>query len=70
MKRILVLLLGLAAVAWAVKFALEGTTGRNPGPTMQKQQLDNVRESAREIERQEQRHLDETLKKAGGANEP
>ena len=70
MKSVLALLLGLVAIAFAVKVMLEGTTGKSSEHTAQKRQLDNVREKTKEFERQEQKHIEDTLNKAGGADPP
>jgi hypothetical protein len=70
MKRVLILLLGFAAIAYAAKVMLEGTAGKNGEHTAQRQQLDNVREKTREFEREQQKHLEDALKKAGGAEHP
>jgi len=57
--KILVLVLGLAAVSFAVKFALSGTVGTDPASVSEpKRQLDNVRASAKEIELEQQRSAD------------
>lgn len=59
MIRILVLLLGLVAVAFAAKYALEGTTqtegtaASEPG-----RQLDSVRTKAKEFEAAQQQSAD------------
>ena len=63
MGRILTLLLGLVAVAFAVKLVLDGTTGRKD-QSAPKQQLDNVREKTRDVEKQMQKNVDEAMKKA------
>jgi hypothetical protein len=62
--KLIVLLLGLAAVAFAVKYALQGTTSSTDpaGVSQPKRQLDNVRSRAKELEREQQKQAD----KAGG----
>jgi hypothetical protein len=64
--KILVLLLGLAAVAFSVKFALSGTFSQSD-PTAEsrpKRQLDNVRSKARDLEVQQQKAADDLANKA------
>ena len=56
---LLVLLLGLAAMAFAVKYALQGTTSADPaGVSRPKRQLDNVRSRAKELEKEQQQQAD------------
>ena len=57
LTKLIVLLLGLAAVAFAVKYALEGP--KPAAHTAPKQQLDNVRDKAHDLERQLQKAADE-----------
>ena len=58
--RILVLLLGLAAVAFAVRTARTGTAGRDTSAqSAPKRQLDNVRQRAKELEREQQKAADD-----------
>jgi DNA-binding GntR family transcriptional regulator len=58
--KILVLLLGLAAVAFAVRTALTGTAGRDTAAhSAPRRQLDNVRERAKELEREQQKAVDD-----------
>lgn len=65
MAKLLVLLLGLAIVAWAAKTELDGTAGRTAAVhTRPREQLDNVRKAARQIEVDAQRRADETEKEA------
>lgn len=63
--KLLVLLLGLAAVAFAAKYAL---TGGAPDPasgaTQPKRQLDNVRSKSKELERLQQQQADDVAKKS------
>ena len=67
MGRILALVLGLAVLAFAAKLMLTGTAARDPaGPTQPKRQLDNVRSRARELEREQQKNVDEMARKADG----
>jgi hypothetical protein len=64
--KILVLLLGLAAVAFAVRTALTGTAGRDDAVhSAPKRQLDNVRERAKELEREHQKAADDLARKMG-----
>ena len=65
MGRLLALVLGLAALAFAAKHMLTGTTTRDPsGPTEPKRQLDNVRTRARQLEREQQKAADAVARKA------
>jgi len=62
--KILVLLLGLAAVAFAVRTALTGTAGRDSAAhSAPKRQLDNVRERAKELEREQQKAADDLARR-------
>ena len=64
MGRILALVLGLAALAFAAKYMLTGTAAHDPaGPTQPKRQLDNVRTRAKELEREQQKNADEMARK-------
>jgi len=59
MARILALVLGLAIVAFTVKFALERAVGSDPATlSAPKQQLDSVRERAKELGAEMQRNAD------------
>ena len=61
----LVLIIGLAIVAFAVKTQLAGTAVGNPnGPSQPKRQLDNVRNRAGELEREQQKAADDIANKA------
>jgi CHASE3 domain sensor protein len=66
--KLLVLILGLAAVAFAAKYALEGGARANAdsvnGASAPKRQLDNVRSKAKELEKEQQRQADDVAKKA------
>jgi DNA-binding GntR family transcriptional regulator len=58
--KILALLLGLAALAFAVRTALTGTAGRDTAAqSAPKRQLDNVRQRAKELEREQQKAADD-----------
>jgi hypothetical protein len=62
---IIVLLLGLAIVAFVVKTQLAGTATGNPNqPTQAKRQLDTVRNRAAELEREQQKAADDIARKA------
>jgi hypothetical protein len=62
---IIVLLLGLAIVAFVVKTQLEGTAVGNPNqPTQAKRQLDSVRNRAGELTREQQKAIDDIANKA------
>jgi len=59
--KLLVLVLGLAVVAFAVKYALSSTLGGESdraGISEPKRQLDSVRARARELEQEQQRSAD------------
>ncbi len=65
--KLLVLLMGLAAVAFAAKYALTGGAADSPTEaTRPKRQLDNVRAKAKELERLQQQQADDVAKKADG----
>ena len=67
MGRILALVLGLAALAFAAKTMLSGTAaGSSPGPTQPKRQLDSVRVRAKQLEREQQRAADRIAGQADG----
>jgi hypothetical protein len=62
--KILVLLLGLVAIAFAVRTALTGTVGRDTAAhSAPKRQLDNVRERAKELEREQQKAADDLARR-------
>jgi len=65
MMRILVLVLGLVVIAFAVKYELAGTTrtAADAEHTRPRQQLDNVRLKAHQLEQDDQRRNDDLLKK-------
>ncbi len=65
--RLLILVLGLAAVAYAVKYALQDTAARDSATAASrpKRQLDNVREKARELEREQQKAADDVAAQSG-----
>jgi hypothetical protein len=61
--RLLALIIGLAAVAFAVKYVLEGTIRDNKAAhTQPRQQLDNVRDKAHDLERQMQKAADDAAR--------
>ncbi|HKC61717.1 MAG TPA: hypothetical protein VKB92_16635 [Myxococcales bacterium] len=65
MGRLLALVLGLAALAFAAKVMLAGTAVGNPaGPSEPKRQLDSVRARAHQLEREQQKSADEIARKA------
>jgi len=64
MGRLLALVLGLAVLAFAAKIMLAGTAGSPAGPSQPKRQLDNVRSRAKQLEREQQRNVDEMARKA------
>ncbi len=65
---LLILILGLAALAFAVKYALKDTTAQDTAgaASRPKRQLDNVRSRAKELEREQQKQADDVAKKAAG----
>ena len=66
MGKLLALVIGLAAVAFAAKFALTGTMRGDPeGPSQAKRQLDQVRSKAKELERIQQKAADDIAAQAG-----
>jgi hypothetical protein len=63
LTKLLVLVLGLAAIAFAVKYELEGSMRSRPSAhTVPKQQLDNVRDKAHDLERQLQKAADDAAR--------
>lgn len=65
--KLLVLIMGLAAVAFAAKFALTGGVADSPNQATQpRRQLDNVRTKAKELERMQQQQADDVAKKSDG----
>lgn len=62
--KVLALLLGLAVVAWVAKTQLEGAAGASSAHTQPRQQLDQVRDKAHQIEQDAQKRMDEAVKKA------
>ncbi len=65
MGRIVILVLGLAAIAFAAKQMLAGSEGRaSAGATQPKRQLDNVRLRARQLEREQQKSADDIARKS------
>ena len=64
--KLLVLVLGLAAVAFSVRLALTGTIGRDTqAHSAPRRQLDNVREKAKDLERQNQNAADDLARRVG-----
>ena len=64
--KLLVLVLRLAAAAFAVRTALTGTTGRDTqAHSAPRRQLDSVREKAKDLERQQQKAADDIARRAG-----
>jgi Flp pilus assembly protein CpaB len=67
MGRIIVLILGLATIAFAAKYMLAGTIVHDPArPTQPKRQLDNVRVRAKQLEREQQKSADDLARKIDG----
>ncbi len=63
--KLLVLILGLAAIAFAAKFALTGTMTQDPaGASRPKRQLDDVRAKANDLEKQQQKAVDDVVEKS------
>jgi hypothetical protein len=64
MARLLSLLLGLLVVAWVAYYVLQRTAeSASSVHSAPRQQLDSVREKAKDIERDAQKRADELLKK-------
>jgi hypothetical protein len=64
--KLLVLVLGLAAVAFSVRLALTGTVGRDTSAhSAPRRQLDSVREKAKDLERQNQNAADDLARRVG-----
>lgn len=59
--RILVLVLALAAVAFAAKYALDRGAGKSEH-TAARRDLDNVRDKAKDLERQMQKAADDAAR--------
>ena len=64
MGRYIVLLMGLAIVAFAAKYALTGGKAEVGAHTEPRRQLDNVRQAASQYEKDAQKAADELAKKA------
>ena len=65
--KLLALVIGLAATAFAVRTALTGTMGRDDSAhSRPRRQLDSVREKARDLERQQQKAADDIARRASG----
>ena len=65
MGKIVVLILGLALVAFVAKTALDGTAGsRAQAHSAPRRQLDQVRSKAHDLERQEQEAVDKAAAQA------
>ena len=65
--KLLAVLIGLAATAFAVRTALTGTMGRDDSEhSAPRRQLDTVREKARDLERQQQKAADDIARRASG----
>ena len=62
---LLVLVMGLAAVAFATRYALTSGAPAVAGQTAPKRQLDNVRDRAKELEKEQQRQVDDIARKSG-----
>jgi hypothetical protein len=63
LTKLLVLVIGLAAVAFAAKYALEGGMHAQPqAHTAPRRQLDNVRDKAHDLERQMQKAADDAAR--------
>jgi hypothetical protein len=60
LTKLIVLLLGLAAISFAVKYALDGQ--KPAAHTVPRQQLDNVRDKAHDLERELQKAADEAAR--------
>ncbi len=62
--KLIVLLLGLAIVAYAVKVELAGTAVGTPEQTQAKRQLDNVRVRAKELEKENQQGAEKMIQQS------
>ena len=62
--KLLVLLMGLAIVAFAVKYELTSGKSEVAGHTEPRRQLDNVRERSHALEQEMQKNADDLAKKA------
>jgi hypothetical protein len=64
--KLLVLVLGLAVVAFVVRTALTGTMGRDTSEhSAPRRQLDSVREKAKDLEKQQQKAADDIARRVG-----
>ncbi|XXF77046.1 hypothetical protein P2318_28930 [Myxococcaceae bacterium GXIMD 01537] len=66
MGRIILFILAIGVVAGVAYYATQpaGTTSAQPAGQDPAQRLENVRAAAKEIEAEQQKHLDETYQKA------
>jgi len=64
MAKIVVLILGLALVAFVAKTALEKTAADRQEHSAPRRQLDQVREKAHDLERQQQEAVDKAAAQA------
>lgn len=62
--KLIVLLLGLAIVAYAVKVELAGTATGTPGHVGAKRQLDNVRVRGKELEKEMQQGAEKMIEQS------
>ncbi len=62
--KLIVLLLGLAIVAYAAKVELAGTAVGTPEQTQAKRQLDNVRVRSKDLEKEMQQQADQAVKQS------
>jgi hypothetical protein len=63
MARLLAVIIGLAAVAFAAKYALEGSFRSSASAhTEPRRQLDNVRDKSHDLEKQLQKAADEAAR--------
>jgi hypothetical protein len=62
--RFLVLVLALAAIGFAAKYALEGASRDRSAHSAPRRQLDNVRDKARDLEKQLQKDADDITRKS------
>jgi hypothetical protein len=62
MGRLIALIIGLAAIAFAVKYALDPSRNGSAQHTQPRQQLDNVREKSHDLERQMQKAADDAAR--------
>lgn len=66
MGRIITVTLTLAVISFLAYRVISNQKGDPNGPSAPKQQLDNVREAAKRIEVNDQKYVDDAMKKTEG----